>query len=127
MRRIAISLPAADLDELEKLSQQKALSVSEYARMLIHTGLLAETNRANHIDSSNSLLNQSQQSFLWKTLLSWELETRFLVRHLTEEWIQKNSPEQGALLETAKAKAHERVKELLQSLIIGQTHKYGTN
>jgi metal-responsive CopG/Arc/MetJ family transcriptional regulator len=42
LRRIAISLPAADLEEIEKLSQQRALSVSEYARTLIRTGLLTE-------------------------------------------------------------------------------------
>lgn len=118
MRRIAISLPAEDLEEIEKLSQQKALSVSEYARMLIHTGLIAEKNMATHTHDGNPPLGRDQPSLLWKTLLSWELETRFLVRHLTEEWIQKNSPEHRALLETAKAKAQERVEELLQTLIV---------
>lgn len=116
MRRIAISLPAADLDELEKLSQQKALSVSEFARMLIHMGLLTERNTATDTNYNNPPLSRDQPSLLWKTLLSWELETRFLVRHLTEEWIQKNSPEHRTLLETAKAKAQARVEELLQTL-----------
>jgi hypothetical protein len=115
--RIAISLPAADLEEIKKLSQQRALSVSEYARMLIRIGLLIEKNRAIDIGYSYSPLNQNQPSLLWKTLLSWELETRFLVRHLTEEWIQKNSPEHRALLETAKEKAQARVEELLQTFI----------
>ena len=50
-------------------------------------------------------------------MLSWELETRFLVRHLVAEWIQKNSPEHRMLLETAKAKAQARVEELLQTFI----------
>lgn len=116
MRRIAISLPTADLEEIKKLSQLKALSVSEYARMLIRTGLLTEKNMATHMDYGNLPLNQDQQSLLWKTLLSWELETRFLVRHLAEEWIQKNSPEHRTLLATAKAKAQTRVEELLQTL-----------
>lgn len=116
MRRIAISLPAADLEEIEKLSQLKALSMSEYARMLIRTGLLTEKNMANDTDCNNPSLNRDQPSLLWKTMLSWELETRFLVRHLAEEWIQKNSPEHWALLETAKAKAQKRVEELLQTL-----------
>ncbi len=116
MRRIAISLPTVDLEEIEKFSQQKALSVSEYARMLIRTGLLTEKNMATHTGYNNPPLNQDQLSLLWKTLLSWELETRFLVRHIVEEWIQKNSPEHRALLKTAKAKAQERVEELLQTL-----------
>ena len=93
MHRIAISLPAADLNEIEKISQQKALSVSEYARMLIHIGLATEKSMVNNVDFSNPFLNRNQPLLLWKTLLSWELETRFLVRHLAEEWIQKNSPE----------------------------------
>lgn len=117
MRRIAISLPAADMDEIEKFSQQKALSISEYARMLIHTGLLAEKNRIANTDNGNPALGQDQQPLLWKTLLSWELETRFLVRHLVETSVQKNSPEHRTLLETVKAKAQQKVEELLQTLI----------
>jgi hypothetical protein len=70
-----------------------------------------------HTGYNNSPLNQDRQPLLWKTLLSWELETRFLVRHLAEEWIQKNSPEHRMLLETAKAKAQARVEELLQTLM----------
>ena len=66
MRRIAISLPAADLDELEKLPQQKALSVSEYARMLIRTGLLTEKNMVNHTDYSSPSINRNQPSYSGK-------------------------------------------------------------
>lgn len=117
LRRIAVSLPAADLAEIKKRSEQKALSVSEYARTLIRTGLLTEKNTAIDTGCGHPPFNQNQPSLLWKTLLSWELETRFLVRHLAEEWIQKNSPEQQRLLETAKLKAQERVEELLQTLM----------
>lgn len=116
LQRIAVSLTAADLAEIKKRSQQKALSVSEYARMLIHIGLATEKNMVNNVDFSNPSLSRNQPWSLWKTMLSWELETRFLVRHLTEEWIQKNSPENQALLDAAKVKAQARVEELLQTL-----------
>ena len=66
-------------------------------------------------DPLNHALDLEQQKFLWKTLLAWELETRYLVRHLVEERTQKNPGQQEGLLETAKIKAQERVAELLQS------------
>lgn len=113
MRRITLSLPVKDLEYIEKLSQQKALSTSEYARMLIRLGLNVEKN----VDSKNKThlpLNLEQQKFLWQTLLSWELETRYLIRHLIEENMQQDSGKQDSLLETAKIKAQERVEELLQ-------------
>lgn len=50
MRRITLSLPVEDLEYIEKLSQQKALSISEYARMLIRQGLNVEKNA----DSKNT-------------------------------------------------------------------------
>lgn len=113
MRRITISLPDEDLEYIEKCAQKKGLSASEYARTLIKLGLTIEKNWGG-TDPLNHALDLDQQKFLWKTLLAWELETRYLVRHLVEERNQKNS-EQQELLETAKIKAQERVEELLQS------------
>ena len=114
MRRITISLPDEDLEYIEKYSQKKALSAAEYIRTLVRLGLTIEKNRGT-TDPLNYALDLEQQKTLWKTLLAWELETRYLVRHLVEEKIQKNSGQQGELLETAKIKAQERVAELLQS------------
>lgn len=114
MRRITISLPEEDLKYIEKCSQQKALSAAEYIRTLIKLGLTVEKN-SGVTDPLNYAPDLEHQKLLWKTLLVWELETRYLVRHLVEEGIQKNSGQQTALLETAKIKAQERVAELLQS------------
>jgi hypothetical protein len=113
MPRITISLPDEDLDYIEKCAQQKALSASEYARTLIKLGLTIEKN-LGATDPLNHVLDLEKQNLLWKTLLAWELETRYLVRHLVEERIPKNPGQQEGLLETAKIKAQERVDELLQ-------------
>lgn len=113
MPRITLSLPTEDLEYLKKYSQQKALSASKYARMLIKLGITVEKN-GGLMDSHPHTLYDERQRFLWKTLLSWGLETRYLVRHLVEEKAQKNPEQQNELLETAKIKAQERVEELLQ-------------
>ncbi len=104
MARITISLPDEDLEYIEKHAQKKALSASEYARTLIKLCLTIEKS-LGATDPVNHFSDLEQQKFLWKTMLTWELETRYLVRHLVDE----------GLLETAKIKAQERVEELLQS------------
>lgn len=114
MRRITISLLEEDLKYIEKCAQKKSLSAAEYIRTLTKLGLTVEQN-SGMIDILNSALELEQQKLFWKTLLTWELEIRYLVRHLVEEGIQKNSGQQNGLLETAKIKAQERVAELLQS------------
>lgn len=114
MARITISLPDEDLEYIENHAQKKALSASEYARTLIRLGLTIEKD-SGATDPLNHTLDLEQQKFLWKTLLTWELETRYLVRHLVEEGTQKNAGQQEELLETAKIKAQERVAELLHS------------
>lgn len=114
MARITITLPDEDLESIENYAQKKALSAAEYARTLIKLGLTVEKNLGT-TDPLNHALDIEQQKFLWKTLLTWELETRYLVRHLVEERNQKNPEQQERLLETAKIKAQERVAELLQS------------
>ena len=88
MRRITISLPDEDLEYIEKYSQKKALSAAEYIRTLVRLGLTIEKNRGT-TDPLNYALDLEQQKTLWKTLLAWELETRYLVRHLVEEKIKK--------------------------------------
>src|SRR5271165_3982638 len=99
MARITISLPDEDLEYIENHAQQKALSASEYTRTLIKLGLTIEKN-SGAIDPLNYAMDLEQQKLLWKTLLVWELETRYLVRHLVEERTQKNPGQQGGLLET---------------------------
>lgn len=114
MPRITLTLPDEDLKYIEKYAQQKALSASEYTRMLIRLGITTEKN-SGLPDFKKPPLDLENQHFLWKILLTWELETRYLVRHLVEEKIQNNFGQPAELLEMAKIKAQEKVKELLQT------------
>ena len=117
MRRITISIPPADLEKVEQYASQKALILSEYLRLLIRIGLTVEeaAMQKNHDEQTQSL-SLDEQTLLWETQLTWQLETCLLVRHLADTLTQASLERRNELFEEAKEKAQTHVQTLLQQL-----------
>lgn len=117
MRRITISIPPEDLEKIERLAQQKGLILSECLRMLIRIGFTVEEAAAEKNHSERPpFLSIEKQILLWKTQLTWQQETRLLVRHLVDTLTQASLKDRDTLLEDAKQKASTAAQNLLQKL-----------
>lgn len=114
MKRITISIPPEDLEKIERLAQQKGLILSECLRMLIRIGFAVEEAATEENSNKRSqFLNVDEQILLWETQLTWQQETRLLVRHLVDTLIQASLKDRDALLEDAKQKAQSLVGTLM--------------
>lgn len=117
MKRITISIPPEDLEKTERLAQQKGLILSECLRMLIRIGLTIEEAAAEKNQSERpTFLTTDEQILLWKTQLTWQQETRLLVRHLVDTLTQASLTDRNVLLNDAQQKAESRIEALLQQI-----------
>src|SRR5471030_1121022 len=112
MRRITFRLSQSDFEKIEQLAQQKALDIAEIIRMLVHIGLTVEEAAADNQPNCNDHISPQEQKFLWKTMLTWELESRYLLRHLVDNLIQGHAEHRGELMEETKQQAEAHVNQL---------------
>ena len=112
MRRITFRLSQSDFEKVEQLAQQKALDIAEIIRMLVHIGLTVEEAAADNADKDGGPMNWQEQQFLWKTILTWGLESRYLLRHLVDNLIQGHTNNRAALMEESKQQAEAYVSKL---------------
>jgi hypothetical protein len=84
--------------------------VADYIRHLIQLGLKVEEAAENH---SNGHSKQSAALDPQKKLLTWELESRYLIRYLIQNGFERSLDERNAFLKEAKQKATARVEAWL--------------
>lgn len=117
MKRITISIPPEDLEKIERLAQQKGLILSECLRMLIRIGFAVEEAATEENGGKRSkFLSVDEQILLWKTQLTWQQETRLLLRHLFDTLIQASLKDRDTLLEDAQQKAQNLVETFLKQI-----------
>lgn len=116
MPRITVSLPDSDFGKITAAAKKKAVSLSEYFRTLIQIGLAVEETAAENTAGNTHAMDLAQQKVLWKNMLEWQLEARYLVRHLADTLTPANAEQRNQLLQEAKQKAESRVNEILRAL-----------
>jgi hypothetical protein len=114
MRPITFRLSQSDFEKIEQLAQKKALDMAEIIRMLVHIGLTVEEAATDNSADGHDHISPQEQKFLWKTMLTWELESRYLLRHLVDNLIQGQAENRTALMEESKHQAEVYVNQLLK-------------
>lgn len=113
MHRVTVNFPEVEFEKVSIMADKKDLSLSEYLRNLIQIGMVVE----EAADSPrNQEMNSATQKILWKKLLEWQLETRYLARHLTDVLTPANADQRSHFLKEAAQKAEERVHDILHTL-----------
>lgn len=110
MQRTSIGIPDDDYKKIQAQAAKKSLSVAEYMRHLILLGLKVEDAAENHShDPSEDFASPGLQ----KKLLTWGLESRYLIRYLIQNGFQHSLEKRNAFLMEAKEKAALRVQAWL--------------
>lgn len=112
MQRTSIGLPDDDYKKIQAQADKKSLGVADYLRHLILLGLKVEEAAENHSHghSENSVSLDPQ-----KKLLTWGLESRYLIRYLIQNGFQHSIEQRNACIIEAQEKAALRVEAWLNS------------
>lgn len=124
MHRITIRLNEEDFKKIQRYaSRKKNLFLSEYMRSLIQTGLQVEeatektqsTMDAHTITSPDSTKVLDEHQHLWKNMLIWGLESRYLIRYIVDKLPKETAEQHKNYMDKAKKKAELRIAELLNA------------
>ena len=102
--------------KLNDRASNKDILLAKYARELIELGLKIEeaTELNQQSDGENGLENLSEDlKNLLQTLMTWGLETKFLVQFLVENKIGTGADKSLDFMDQAKEKAKSYVKKLI--------------
>lgn len=114
MYRTSIGIKDDDFKKIKEIADKKSLDISEYIRTLIRIGLkveiAAETSPVVQPGQTN---HHSETETQLKTLLTWGLESRYLIRYLIKTNLQETIEQRKLFLKEAKEKAALRIEELL--------------
>ena len=112
MKRSSINISEDDYKKIQAQAEKKSIALADYIRHLIQLGLKVE-EAAEHHASGHS--NYSASLEPQKKLLTWELESRYLIRYLIQNGFERSLDERNAFLKEAKQKAISRVEALLKA------------
>jgi hypothetical protein len=112
MQRTSIGLPDDDYKKIQALAEEKSIPVADYIRHLIHLGLKVEEAAKNH---SQGHSEDSASPDPQKKLLTWGLESRYLLRYLIQNGFQHSIEQRNAILTEAAEKAASRVEAWLNA------------
>lgn len=111
MYRTSIGIKDADFKKIKANSEKKSVMMADYIRTLIQIGLkVEEASELNMRDQSSPLDDPETH---WKTLLTWQMESRYLMRYLIKNGFQEPIEQRNAFLKEAKEKAALRIQGLL--------------
>jgi hypothetical protein len=112
MKRSSINLSNEDYKKIQAQAEKKSIALADYIRHLIQLGLKVEEAAEHH---SNGHSNHSASLDPQKKLLTWELESRYLIRYLIQNGFERSRSERNAFLKEAKQKATSRVEAWLNA------------
>lgn len=113
MQRTSIGIPDDDYKKIQAQAAKKSLPVADYIRHLILLGLKVEEAAENHSQGHSeeaASLDRSQ-----KKLLTWGLESRYLIRYFIQNGFEQSLEQRNAFLMEAKKKAEWRVEDWLNA------------
>lgn len=120
MYRTSISIKDVDFKKIKAHAEKKSLITADYIRTLINIGLKVEEATQTRLEPQEpSALKDNEDSAAWKNLLTWELESRYLIRYLIKNGFQETIEQRNAFLREAKEKANAKVEQLLEPTLPG--------
>ena len=118
MARLTITLAETQLEKIKALAEQTSTTLSYCSSHLIDLGLrLEEVSRqpkALADDTLASSLHIQQPNKQWQKLLTWALESRYLMRYLIMHGFQQSVEQRKASTVEAKQKASDRVDQFIK-------------
>ena len=112
MKRSSINISNDDYKKIQAQAKKKSLVPADYIRHLIQLGLKVEEAAENH---STGHSKQSASLDPQKKLLTWELESRYLIRYLIQNGFERSLDERNAFLKEAQQKASSRIEAWLNA------------
>lgn len=117
MAQYCVSLPEEFHQRLKLGAKKKHLSLSQYLRELVESGLeverLTEASMGNSGNGQDAIFSPDKQKVLWKNLLAWSLESRILIRGLFEKILESRLNDVLGEVQKIKEKAEARALGLL--------------
>ena len=114
MNQISVTFSKKLEGKLRQNAKKKDLSISQYIRELVEIGLQVEEAATKNLTQNSNSETQSSPLDLWENSLTWELESRYLLRFLVEQASLDDKLKAKYILDTAKTKAEAFVKGLLK-------------
>lgn len=120
MYRLTINLSDDVFEKLKIQANNKNLSLSHYGHVLIESSLRieqatfeTETAQFNQIAWMKRMDDLGKMKKILKNLLTWQLESRYLTRHLVEKLFEKTQEPNQDILAEAKKIARRNVNKLV--------------
>lgn len=111
MPRLTISLTDEQFNKIKILAKNKSMSLSYYGSSLLDIGLRVEQAVLETQKHPTTPIDLNTSECIWKTLLTWELESRYLMRYLIKNGHYESTEQRNAFLREAKEKAAIRIDE----------------
>ena len=118
MARLTITLAETQLEKIKTLAEQKSMTLSHCSPHLIDIGLRVEDASRQPRALADDTLASSSHTPLpnkqWQKLLTWTLESRYLIRYLIMHSLQQSVEQRQAFVVEAKQKASTRIEKFIQ-------------
>jgi hypothetical protein len=118
MARITITLAETQLEKIKTLAEQRSITLSHCSTHLIDLGLHVEDASRQPKALVEGTLTSSphiqQPNKQWQKLLTWSLESRYLIRYLIMRSSQESVKQRNAFTVEAKQKASDRVIQFIK-------------
>ncbi len=118
MARLTITLTDAQLEKIKALTEQRSMTLSHCSTHLIDLGLRVEDASRQPKALAEGALTSSphiqQSNRQWQKLLTWALESRYLIRYLITRSSQESVEQRRAFTVEAKQKASDRVDQFIK-------------
>lgn len=111
MPRLTINLTDEQFNKIKTYAENKSMSLSHYSRTLLNIGLRVEQAVNEAQPSQANIMGLNISEYPWKTLLTWALESRYLMRYLVAECHYETGEQRKYFLKEAKEKAGLRITE----------------
>jgi hypothetical protein len=121
MYRITVNLTQSLYKKIKSNAARRELSLSQYLNHLIDLGLQVEAVSINQAEGKTEnknahkteIANLGESKILWKHVLAYSLESRYILRHLTHILSRESGDTQDNFLEKVKKNAEIKVSDLL--------------
>lgn len=118
MARLTITLAETQLEKIKALAAQRSITLSHCSTHLIDLGLRVENASRQPKASTEGALASSPHiqppNRQWQKLLTWALESRYLMRYLIMRSFQEPVEQRNAFTKEAKQKASDRVEQFIK-------------
>jgi hypothetical protein len=119
MARLTITLADTQLEKIKTLAEQGSMTLSHCSTHLIDLGLRVEDASRQPKALADDVLASSPHipppNKQWQKLLTWTLESRYLIRYLIMYSLQQSVEQRQAFVVEAKQKASTRIEKFINT------------